>query len=51
MNKKRGIVTEYLPWLIIGLAVLGLFMVSIFLLKGKGVSIVDKIQNLFKGWN
>jgi len=45
----RGIVTEYLPWLIIGLAVLAIIFVAIFLLKDSGVSFIDKIKNLFRG--
>jgi len=45
-DKKRGIVTEYLPWLLIALAVLAIVMVSIFLLKEKGIFLVDKIKDL-----
>lgn len=51
IEKRRGIVTEYLPWLIIGLAVLGVLMISIFLLKDKGIGLIDKINSLFKGWS
>jgi len=47
--KKRGIITEYLPWLIIGLAVLAILVITIFLLKEKGISLIDSIKNLFKG--
>lgn len=47
--KKRGLVTEYLPWLIIGIAVLAIIMVTIFLLKEKGFSLVDKLNSLFRG--
>jgi len=46
--KKRGIVTEYLPWLLIGLAVLVILMVTIFALKDKGISLIDQIKNLFR---
>jgi len=46
---KRGIITEYLPWLIIGLAVLAILVITIFLLKEKGVSLIDSIKGLFKG--
>ena len=45
MNKK-GVVSEYLPWLLIGLAILAILMVTIFLLKGKGLSIIEQIKNL-----
>ena len=45
---KRGIVTEYLPWLLIGLAVLAIIMIVIFTLKGQGVSLIDKIKDLLR---
>jgi len=47
--KKRGIVTEYIPWLLIALAVLAIMVITIFVLKEKGISIIDSIKNLFKG--
>jgi hypothetical protein len=50
MNRKRdkkGVIADYLPWLLIALVVLAIVMVSIFLLKGKGVSFIDKIRDLF----
>lgn len=46
--KKRGIITEYLPWLLIGLAVLAILMITIFILKEQGTSLIDKIKDLFK---
>jgi len=45
---KRGIVTEYLPWLLIALAVLTIVLISIFFFKEQGVSLVDQIKILFK---
>ncbi len=45
----QGIITEYLPWLIIGLGVLVIVMIAIFLFKEKGVSMIDQIKNLFRG--
>lgn len=47
--KKRGIVTEYLPWILISIAVLVLIMVGIFVLREKGISIIDSIKDLFRG--
>ena len=44
---KKGIVADYLPWLLIGIAVLVILMIAIFVLKGTGVSLIDKIKNLF----
>lgn len=49
MKNKRGIVSEYLPWLLIAIAVLAIIMTTIFLLKGKGISLIDKIKDLFRG--
>jgi len=48
-GNKKGIVTEYIPWLLIALAVLAIIVITIFLLKEKGISIIDSIKNLFKG--
>ncbi len=44
---KKGIVSDYLPWIIIAVAVLVIVMITIFLLKGKGVSLIEKIKDLF----
>lgn len=46
-KKKRGIISEYLPWLLIAIAVLTIVMITIFLLKGKGISLIDQIKGLF----
>jgi hypothetical protein len=52
MEKKgfgqKGIVMDYLPWLIIGIAVLAIVFVAIFMLKDKGFSFIDKIRTLFR---
>lgn len=48
-KNSRGIISEYLPWLLIGLAVLAILVITIFLLKEKGVSLIDQIKNLFRG--
>ncbi len=47
--KKRGIVTDYLPWLLIGLAILVILGISIFLLSGKGLEFIERIKNIFRG--
>ena len=47
--KKKGVISDYLPWLLIGIAVLAIVMITIFLLKDQGISALDKIKNLFKG--
>ena len=54
MKKKRffrgklGIVSEYLPWIIIAVAVLVIMMIAIFFLEGKGVSVLDSLKGLFR---
>jgi hypothetical protein len=45
--KKKGVISEYLPWLLIAIAVLAILMITIFLMKGQGVLLIDKIKNLF----
>ncbi len=45
---KKGVVADYLPWLLIGLLVLVIVLISIFFLKEKGVSLIDQIKNLFR---
>lgn len=45
---KKGIITEYLPWLLISLAVLAIVMITIFLLRQEGISLIDKIKDLFR---
>ena len=46
---KRGIVTDYLPWLLIAVAVLVILAIAIFVMKEKGISLIDQIKNLFSG--
>jgi len=46
---KRGIVSEYLPWILIAVAVLVILVLAVALLKDKGVSLVDQIKNIFGG--
>ena len=47
-KNRRGIATEYLIWLSIALAVLVILMISIFILKGEGVLLIEKIKDLFR---
>lgn len=49
MKSKKGIVTEYLPWILIALAVLVVLAITAFVLKEKGISVIDRLLNLFKG--
>jgi len=47
--KKKGVISEYLPWLLIAIAVLAILMITIFMLRGQGISLIDKIKGLFGG--
>lgn len=47
-KNRKGIVTDYLPWILIAIALLALIMVSIFVLREKGISLIDKIKDLFR---
>lgn len=44
---QKGIVADYLPWILIAVAVLVILMITIFLLKEKGGSLIEQIRNLF----
>lgn len=46
-KNRKGIVADYLPWILIAVAVLVILMASIFILKGQGISLIDKIKNIF----
>jgi len=46
---KKGIISEYLPWILIAVAVLVILMIAIFVLKEKGFSLIDQIKDLFAG--
>jgi len=49
MTNKRGIVSDYLPWILIAVAVLVILTLAIFIMKNKGISLIDQIKNLFSG--
>lgn len=46
--KKTGVIADYLPWLLIGMGILVIVMITIFVLKEKGISLIDQIKNLFR---
>ncbi len=46
--RKRGVISDYLPWILIALAVLFILMGAIFLLKGKGTILIERAKNLFR---
>lgn len=45
---KRAVVADYLPWILIAVVVLVILMISLFVLKGTGVSFIDKLKNLIR---
>jgi hypothetical protein len=45
---RRGIISDYLPWILIAVAVLVILMITIFLLREKGVSLIDQLKNLLR---
>jgi hypothetical protein len=49
MLNKRGIVSEYLPWILIAVAVLVILLVAAFFLREQGVNLIDQIKNVFTG--
>ncbi len=47
--KKEGIVSDYLPWILIAVAVLVILMIAIFVLKGRGFSLIEQLKSLIRG--
>lgn len=47
-NGKKGIVSDYLPWLLIAVAVLVIVLLAIFLMKEQGANLIEKIKNIFR---
>jgi len=48
---KKGVVSEYLPWILIAILILVVLFIIIFLLEEEGVSAIDKIKSLFRWGN
>jgi len=48
LKNKKGIISEALPWIIISISILAILMITIFILKGKGITIIDSLKDLFK---
>jgi hypothetical protein len=47
-RNRKGIAVEALMWIIISIAVLAILMLVIFVLRGQGESIIDRIKGLFR---
>ena len=48
-SNKRGVISDYLPWVLIALAVLAILVLSALLMKDKGFAFIDKIKDIFAG--
>ncbi len=46
--EKKGIISEALPWILIAVAILVILLLTVFVLKEKGISLIDKIKGMFK---
>ena len=47
--KKKGVVADYLPWIIIAVAILVILTIAAFFLRNQGFNLIDQIKNLFAG--
>jgi len=48
MKNKRGIVSDYLPWILIAVAILVILTIAVFILKDKGIGMIDKLKELLR---
>ncbi|MDE1848421.1 MAG: hypothetical protein KGH55_00065 [Nanoarchaeota archaeon] len=49
LKNHEGIVSDFLPWLLIAIAILVILMITVFILKGSGFSLIDKIKAIIGG--
>ena len=47
-KNKKGIITDYLGWIILGAVVLVIVIIGIIILTGKGTSAIEYIKSLFR---
>ncbi len=47
--KKKGIIPFYIIAILIAVAILAILMITIFILRGQGISLIDKIKGLLRG--
>lgn len=45
---KKGMTSEVLPYIIIALAILVILGTLVFILKGKGFSLIGKLKGMFR---
>lgn len=48
-KNSRGVIADYLIWIILAVAVIAIVTIIIFIQKGTGESLISKLGNLFKG--
>lgn len=48
IERKKGIVTDYLPWVLIAVAVLVILILGVLVLKDKGISVIDRLKDLLR---
>jgi hypothetical protein len=48
LSNKKGIASEALPWILISIAILVILMLTIFILKGKGIILIDQLKGIFR---
>lgn len=48
-KRKLGVASEYLPWILIAVAVLAIVMIAIFFLREGGIDLIEKIKDLLSG--
>lgn len=46
-GRKGSVVTDYLPWILLGVAVLVMLMIATFVQQGVLDSYIDKVRNPF----
>lgn len=48
MLGKKGIVSDYLPWILIAVAMLVILTIAILVMKDQGFSLLDKIKGILR---
>lgn len=49
MKYKKGAVTDYLPWILIAVAIIVIASIAAWAMSDAGVNLIDKIKGLFGG--
>lgn len=48
IKNRKGIISEYLPWLLISIAILVILILAIFVMRDRGINVLDKLEGLFR---